>query len=196
MKRAIQVVTTEQLEAVRGRVEHWRKHRNGGRSPVPENLWNAAVDVARVEGVHATSKALRFNYYSLKDRLVRADDVAQTTRSRRDGTALTQRKPDRDTTFVEVQMPSAPSLARREPVDDKTVVELVGTGGARMRIEVTGTSRVGRRGPGAGVLESRVMIQLTAQMRILLPLAISDAACSRFLSLPGFSPGGSRGSLW
>jgi len=99
---------------------------------VPEELWNAAVEVARVAGVHATSKAVRFNYYSLRDRLVRADS-----------TALTPRKPDREATFVEVQMPSLPSLAPRESaVNDKTVVELVGTSGARMRIDVTGASRV------------------------------------------------------
>jgi hypothetical protein len=128
MKRA-SGAATEQLEALCSRVEHWRAHREGGRSMVPEELWNAAVEVARVEGVHATSKALRFNYYSLKDRLVRADSAA-----------LTRRKSDRDATFVEVQMPS---LAPRESaVNDKTVVELVGTGGARMRIDVTGTSRV------------------------------------------------------
>ena len=98
---------------------------------VPEGLWRAAVEVARVAGVHATSKALRFNYYSLKDRLVRADSAALT------------RKPERDATFVEVQMLSLPSRAPRESaVDDRTVVELVGTRGARMRIDVTGTSRV------------------------------------------------------
>jgi hypothetical protein len=130
MKRAGEA-TTAQLQALRGRVEHWRAHRDGGRSMVPEDLWNAAVEVARVAGVHATSKALRFNYYSLKDRLVRADSAA-----------LARSKPDRDAraTFVEVQIPS---LAPRESaVNDKTVVELVGTGGARMRIDVTGTSRV------------------------------------------------------
>ena len=131
MKRAGEA-TTAQLQALRGRVAHWRAHRDGGRSMVPEDLWNAAVEVARVAGVHATSKALRFNYYSLRDRLVRADSAA-----------LTRRKPDGDATFVEVQMPSLPSLApRQEVVNDKTVVELVGTGGARMRIDVTGTSRV------------------------------------------------------
>jgi len=131
MKRAGEA-TTAQLEALRGRVEHWRAHRDGGRSMVPEDLWRAAVEVARVAGVHATSKALRFNYYSLKDRLVRADS-----------TALTPRKPDREAIFVEVQMPARPSLApRQEAVSDKTVVELVGTGGARMRIDVTGASRV------------------------------------------------------
>ena len=134
MKRAGEA-TTAQLEALCDRVEHWRAHRDGGRSMVPEELWNAAVEVARVEGVHATSKALRFNYYSLKDRLDRADSAA-----------LTRRKPHREATFVEVQMPARPSLPslapRQEVVSDKTVVELVGTGGARMRIDVTGTSRV------------------------------------------------------
>lgn len=131
MKRAREA-TTEQLKALCHRVEHWRAHRDGGRSLVPEDLWNAAVEVARVAGVHATSKALRFNYYSLKDRLVRAD-----------GAALPQRKPDRDAAFVEVQMLALPSRAPRESaVEDKTVVELVGTRGARMRIDVTGTSRV------------------------------------------------------
>lgn len=99
---------------------------------VPEGLWKAAVEVARVAGVHATSKALRFNYYSLKDRLAQADSAA-----------LTQRKPDGNAAFVEVQMLSLPSLAARESaVDDRTVVEFVGIGGARMRIDVTGTSRV------------------------------------------------------
>src|SRR5580700_4056843 len=77
MKRAREA-TTEQLEALHRRVEHWRAHRDGGRSMIPEDLWNAAVEVARVAGVHATSKALRFNYYSLKDRLVRADSAALT----------------------------------------------------------------------------------------------------------------------
>jgi hypothetical protein len=125
MKRAREG-TTEQLEALRCRVEQWRAHREGGRSMVPEDLWGAAVEMARVQGVHATSKALRFNYYSLKDRLDRAD-----------GMALTRSRPDREASFVEVQMPS-PAAAG----DTKTVVELVGSGGARMRIDVTGTSGV------------------------------------------------------
>ena len=131
MKRASEG-TTEQLDALRRRVEHWRAHRNGGRSKVPEGLWRAAVEVARVAGVHATSKALRFNYYSLKDRLVQADSAA-----------LTPKEPAGDATFVEVQMLPVPSLAPRESaVDDRTVVEFVGPRGARMRIDVTGTSRV------------------------------------------------------
>jgi hypothetical protein len=123
---------TEQLKTLCGRVERWRAHRDSGRSLVPQALWDAAVAVARVDGVHATSKATRFNYYSLKDRLVAADSAAQR-----------QKKADRDATFVEVQMPSRPSVSLRESsACSQTVVELVGTGGACMRIDVTGTSGV------------------------------------------------------
>ena len=93
---------TEQLKTLCRRVDHWRKHRSGGRSMVPEDLWTAAVEVARVKGVHATFKALRFNYYSLKDRLVMADRAASSPK-----------KADRLATFVEVQMPSVPSITRR-----------------------------------------------------------------------------------
>ena len=99
---------------------------------VPEDLWNAAVEVARVAGVHATSKAVRFNYYSLKDRLVLADR-----------TASIPKKGERPATFIEVQMTSPPSAAQRAAAaSGQTVVELVAAGGARMRIDVTGTSRV------------------------------------------------------
>ena len=131
MKRASEA-TTEQLKSLCGRVAHWRKHRGGGRSMVPADLWNSAVEVARVAGVHATSKALRFNYYSLKDRLVLAD-----------GAALSQKKADRDGTFVEVHMPSPPSpTARESAAVGQTIVDLVETDGARMRIAVAGTSNV------------------------------------------------------
>jgi hypothetical protein len=134
MNRASEA-TTSQLKTLCGRVDHWRKHRSGGRSMVPEDLWNAAVEVARVEGVHATSKALRFNYYSLKDRLVLAGRAAPSPPS--------PRKADRLATFVEVQMPSPPPSAPRASVaGGQTVVELVGAGGARMRIDVTGMSNV------------------------------------------------------
>lgn len=130
MNRASEA-TAEQLKALCGRVEHWRAHRGGGRSVVPEDLWNAAVAVARVEGVYATSKALRFNYNSLRDRLILGDRAARRPKRR-----------DRAATFVEVQMPSPASPATRASAaaGGQTVVEFVGAGGARMRIDVTGTS--------------------------------------------------------
>ena len=50
--------------AVQRRVEAWRRRGGGGRgSRIPEELWNEAV-----AGVHATARALRFNYERLKER--------------------------------------------------------------------------------------------------------------------------------
>lgn len=123
---------TRELSALCVQVAHWRKHREGGsRSRVPECLWNAAVAVARVEGVYATSRAAGFGYCSLKERLERA------------GCAAPQRKPDRSAAFVEVQLPSSRAVCPGESsAEGQTVVEFMGTGGARMRIGVTGTSRV------------------------------------------------------
>lgn len=112
------------LQRLCGRVERWRERREGARARVPEELWNAAVVVARVEGVHATSKALRFNYYSLKDRVAQAPSEAVVTEE-----AATA-------PFVEVQMPSLDARG-----DGGTVVELVGRRGDRMRI-VAGASAV------------------------------------------------------
>ncbi len=105
------------LQRLSGRVERWRERREGPRARVPEELWNAAVVVARVEGVHATAKALRFNYYSLKDRVEQAPSEAVDTTG------------EATTPFVEVQMPSRDARG-----DGSTVVELVGRRGDRMRI--------------------------------------------------------------
>lgn len=112
------------LQRLCGRVERWRERREGPRARVPEELWDAAVVVARVEGVHATAKALRFNYYSLKDRVEQAPSEGVGPK---EATA---------TPFVEVQMPSLDARG-----DDSTVVELVGRQGDRMRI-VAGASAV------------------------------------------------------
>ena len=54
------------LRALREQVERWRQQRGRRGERIPEELWNAAVEAARVEGVHATCRALRFNAYSLQ----------------------------------------------------------------------------------------------------------------------------------
>ena len=60
---------SRELMAVQRRVEAWRRRGGGGRgSRIPEELWNEAVEVAQVAGVHATARALRFNYERLKER--------------------------------------------------------------------------------------------------------------------------------
>lgn len=116
--------TTTLLKVLGTRVAKWRAGCGGKRSRVPEELWTEAVAVARTEGVYATSKTTRFNYSKLKGRV----DGAPEDR------ALVGTSPE----FIEVAMPPVPS---REAVG-KTVVELEGRGGGRLRMEVTGTSAV------------------------------------------------------
>lgn len=119
MKRSRRPMTAR-LSALRDRMEGWRRTRGGKRTRIPEELWSAAVDVARAEGVYPTSKALRLDYYDLKGRVDRAGQPGVTT---------------------------SPAFVELEPVmklsgTGKAVLELEGPRGDRMRIEVTGMSTV------------------------------------------------------
>ena len=108
------------LEALSKRVEAWRQEREHARVPVPEALWSAAVTVAHREGVHATAKAVRFDYYGLKARM----DAGASER----GEPSEAHAPR----FVEVEIPSLDAGGSK----GETVVELVGRHGDRMRIVV------------------------------------------------------------
>lgn len=60
-----------QLAAVVRRFEHWRRTRPaaaGREARIPDELWAAAVAVAREEGVHRVSRAVRVEYLKLKRR--------------------------------------------------------------------------------------------------------------------------------
>lgn len=103
------------------RVGRWRASRENAKSRVPEELWSQAVEVARVDGVWATSKALRFNYCNLQRRLASAPKV------RGKGASIEPVS----TQFVEIP---ASTIATR-CTDAKVVVELLGPRNDRMRIE-------------------------------------------------------------
>jgi hypothetical protein len=115
-------VLAGQLSALRERVERWRQERGRRGERIPEELWNAAVEAARVEGVHATCRALRFNAYSLQARMPPETSEGGSETSENGA-------------FVELAMGQL-------GCGGKTVVELVGQRGGRMRIDVTGTSTV------------------------------------------------------
>jgi len=76
-----------QLERVQHRFELWRRTRKRC-SPIPEILWGSAVELAREHGLHRTARALRLNYYSLKNdsSRLRARRADRRTKPRR-GTA-------------------------------------------------------------------------------------------------------------
>ena len=55
------------LEEAKARFEAWRQNRKG-REAIPDELWMAAVEVARKEGVSRTSTELRVEWNHLKRR--------------------------------------------------------------------------------------------------------------------------------
>jgi hypothetical protein len=105
-------------------VERWRQERAYVRAPAPEELWNAAVEVARKEGVYATAKAIRFDASRLKARMRRSQSAGPSP------TSSTPGAPRKDATaFVAIEVAGPARGATSE-----TVVELVGRHGDRMRI--------------------------------------------------------------
>lgn len=125
MKRAKGSSGAISLQRLCVSVERWREQRETPKSRVPEELWNEAVGVAREAGLHATAKALHFNYGDLKKRM---------------GLSTSRPVGQGKTTFVEVRMPvptaivstAAPAASR---VGERIVVEWFGHRGERMRIE-------------------------------------------------------------
>jgi len=65
-------VDTFNLDEVRARFENWRQNRRG-KQPIPEELWSAAIEVARRDGVNPTAAALHLDGGKLKRRMVAAD---------------------------------------------------------------------------------------------------------------------------
>lgn len=110
---------SRELVAARQRIEYWRKRHGGRGSRIPEELWSEAVGLARVAGLYATARALRLNYERLKARATRV--------AGREPVAGRQ-----ESAFVELGM--------GQLCGSRTVVELLGPGGERMRIDVTGAS--------------------------------------------------------
>ncbi len=134
MKRAFGA----ELIALQARVGRWRKHRESGRSRIPQELWDQAVVVAGIEGIHATAKALRFNYDDVKKRFERAQ--ADHGPAGCGLAAVSDRAVDEasQATFVQLQMPSPDGQQR----DSRVVIEFTGREGDRMRIDAA---------PGAGI---------------------------------------------
>lgn len=60
------------VDAVRSGFEQWRQTRQG-KTPIPDELWSAAVEVARRDGVNRTAAALQLDGGKLKRRMAAAD---------------------------------------------------------------------------------------------------------------------------
>jgi hypothetical protein len=104
-----QVATVEEVGA---RLEEWRQNRQG-RAAIPDELWSAATELARRDGLGRTAAALRLDYAKLKRLMMAADGVEKKTRT---------------PSFMELIAPEAAAIAQ-------CAIELEGRR-ARIRIEL------------------------------------------------------------
>ncbi len=105
-----------QLERVQYRFELWRKTRKRC-SPIPETLWASAVELVREHGLHRTARALRLNYYSLKERLPSVEGTSCRSQNK--------------ATFVELLPPGASGFSA-------CTIEMENAQGGKMKIHLQG----------------------------------------------------------
>jgi hypothetical protein len=68
------------IEKLRTRFEQWRQARQGkSKRRIPDELWSAAVDLARRDGVNPTAVALHLDAGKLKKLLIASSATAKTT---------------------------------------------------------------------------------------------------------------------
>jgi hypothetical protein len=104
------------LERVRLRFERWRRtHQRCSR--IPEALWASAVELVREHGLHRTARALRLNYYSLKERLPAVGGPPCRSQNK--------------ATFVELLPPGASDLSA-------CTIEMENAQGGKMKIHLQG----------------------------------------------------------
>jgi hypothetical protein len=101
---------------VRTRFENWRQTRKG-KARIPDELWSAAVEVARRDGVNQTATVLHLDGGKLKRRIMAADSVREKTEA---------------PAFVEMMVPHA-------AVSSECTIELEGRKG-KVRIHWTGAT--------------------------------------------------------
>lgn len=104
------------LEEAKGRFEEWRNNRRG-KARIPGELWSAAVEVARKEGINRTARELHVAWDDLKRRMATAGEV--------------QRQPV-SPAFVELVAPPAQSVP-------ECTLEVEG-GRGKLRIQLKGAS--------------------------------------------------------
>lgn len=66
------------IDAVRSRFEQWRQTRQG-KARIPDELWAAAIQVARRDGVNRTAAALHLDGGMLKRRMLASEMRRRTT---------------------------------------------------------------------------------------------------------------------
>ena len=108
------------LDTTREALASWRRSHGGRGRPIPAALWSDAADVARANGVAETARALRL-------------DPGKLAKLAEGGAESVPRRVVEPAGFVELG-----GLRLGEPREPRTVLELVGREGDRVRVEVVG----------------------------------------------------------
>jgi hypothetical protein len=108
----------EEMKELKKQLELLRKERNGGRAPLPQKIWDEAVQIAQVEGIGVTAKSLHLNYTDLKNRI--------------EQTKAKFAKKESNAAFIQLPITASPT---NTSAAGKVVIELSGRHGDRMRIE-------------------------------------------------------------
>src|SRR3990172_1058721 len=72
MKMTRQGQGSRQLGEALRRIDRWRRERDSKKEAIPDDVWNAAAEAPRVDGVWVTSRALRLEFNRLKARVAGA----------------------------------------------------------------------------------------------------------------------------
>ena len=107
-----------EIERARLRFARWRKNRKKV-TRIPDRLWAAAVDAARVHGVNPTAIALGLDYNHLKER---------TRSARRSNRGKKAKSPS----FMELIVPPLPEARHFQ----ECTIELENVRGAKMKIHL------------------------------------------------------------
>ena len=68
MDRKLIPTSYENLKEVQQQFEQWRKTRKS-RKPIPEHLWQAAVELAKQYSINHVARLLRLNHTALKEKV-------------------------------------------------------------------------------------------------------------------------------
>jgi hypothetical protein len=120
------------LPTVQRRLSEWRERHGGRGRPIPAELWDAAVTVARTEGVSQTARALGVDRRRL-ERLSAAEPAPAVSALRVAPPPSVASPPSVD--FVQLD---AESFRPR----GLTVVQLEGADGEHVRVELSGACAV------------------------------------------------------
>jgi hypothetical protein len=104
-----------QIKKVQQQFENWRKKRRSKRSPIPEDLWEAAIGLHGEYGTYEIAKALRLNSRKLKSKILNAPE----------------KKSESPPAFIQFDIPGP------QPRQSEWLIEMENVDGAKMKISGT-----------------------------------------------------------